>query len=88
MQSLMQTSGSFNRYNDSERRFQHVLEACGVFKSLRKLGVKEGDTVIVGEVCLSFLMSISVHCNHFFISLFIVILACMMNEDVSIWLIY
>lgn len=36
---------------DSERRFQHVLEACGVNKSLIKLGVKEGDTVIVGEVC-------------------------------------
>lgn len=36
---------------DSERRFQHVLEACGVNKSLMKLGVKEGDTVIVGEVC-------------------------------------
>lgn len=40
-----------NRYVDSERRFQHVLEACGVNKSLMKLGVKEGDTVIVGEVC-------------------------------------
>ncbi|XP_020221706.1 GTP-binding protein OBGC, chloroplastic isoform X2 [Cajanus cajan] len=38
------------RYNDSERRFQHVLEACGVYKSLMKLGVKEGDTVIVGEM--------------------------------------
>ncbi|CAK9176764.1 unnamed protein product, partial [Ilex paraguariensis] len=37
------------RYMDSERRFQHVLEACGVYKSLIKLGVKEGDTVIVGE---------------------------------------
>ncbi|KAK4405596.1 GTP-binding protein OBGC, chloroplastic [Sesamum angolense] len=36
------------RYKDSERRFQHVLEACGVNKSLMKLGVKEGDTVIVG----------------------------------------
>ncbi|KAG4977657.1 hypothetical protein AAZX31_13G198700 [Glycine max] len=38
------------RYIDSERRFQHVLEACGVYKSLMKLGVKEGDTVIVGEM--------------------------------------
>ncbi|KAJ8766736.1 hypothetical protein K2173_007803 [Erythroxylum novogranatense] len=38
------------RYIDSERRFQHVLEACGVNKSLMKLGVKEGDTVIVGEM--------------------------------------
>ncbi|XP_047319373.1 GTP-binding protein OBGC, chloroplastic [Impatiens glandulifera] len=38
------------RYIDSERRFQHVLEACGVYKSLSKLGVKEGDTVFVGEM--------------------------------------
>ncbi|GFP81932.1 GTP-binding protein obgc chloroplastic [Phtheirospermum japonicum] len=36
------------RYQDSDRRFQHVLEACGVNKSLKKQGVKEGDTVIVG----------------------------------------
>lgn len=41
-----------NRYIDSERRFQHVLEACGVNKSLIKLGVKEGDTVIVGDVSI------------------------------------
>lgn len=40
----------YNRYVDSEKRFQHVLEACGVNKTLMKLGVKEGDTVIVGEV--------------------------------------
>ncbi|XP_022760518.1 GTP-binding protein OBGC, chloroplastic-like [Durio zibethinus] len=38
------------RYIDSEKRFQHVLEACGVNRSLMKLGVKEGDTVIVGEM--------------------------------------
>ncbi|GMH29298.1 hypothetical protein Nepgr_031141 [Nepenthes gracilis] len=38
------------RYVDSERRFQHVLEACGVNRSLINLGVKEGDTVIVGEM--------------------------------------
>ncbi|XP_059632700.1 GTP-binding protein OBGC, chloroplastic isoform X1 [Cornus florida] len=38
------------RYIDSGRRFQHVLDACGVNKSLIKLGVKEGDTVIVGEM--------------------------------------
>ncbi|KAI8561595.1 hypothetical protein RHMOL_Rhmol04G0352400 [Rhododendron molle] len=38
------------RYIDSERRFQHVLEACGVYKSLTNLGVKEGDTVVVGEM--------------------------------------
>ncbi|GJR40075.1 kinase-like domain, phloem protein 2-like protein, partial [Tanacetum coccineum] len=33
-----------------DRRFQHVLEACGVNKSLIKRGVKEGDTVIIGEM--------------------------------------
>ncbi|TQD80044.1 hypothetical protein C1H46_034417 [Malus baccata] len=38
------------RYVDSGRRFQHVLDACGVNKSLTKLGVKEGDTVIVGDM--------------------------------------
>ncbi|KAK4372558.1 hypothetical protein RND71_007942 [Anisodus tanguticus] len=38
------------RYMDSDRRFQHVLDACGVNKSLLKLGVKEGDTVVVGDM--------------------------------------
>ncbi|KAB5537453.1 hypothetical protein DKX38_014986 [Salix brachista] len=38
------------RYKDSDTRFQHVLDACGVNKSLLKMGVKEGDTVIVGEM--------------------------------------
>ncbi|MBA0570884.1 hypothetical protein Golob_004487 [Gossypium lobatum] len=38
------------RYIDSNKRFQHVLEACGVNRSLMKLGVKEGDTVIIGEM--------------------------------------
>lgn len=47
------------RYVDSEKRFQHVLEACGVNKSLKKLGVKEGDTVIVGEVHHNILLAIS-----------------------------
>lgn len=37
------------QYTESLRRFQHVLEACGVNKSLIKQGVKEGDTVIVGD---------------------------------------
>ncbi|CAN4113584.1 unnamed protein product [Withania somnifera] len=46
------------RYMDSDRRFQHVLEACGVNKSLLKLGVKEGDTVIVGDVCLCYIASL------------------------------
>lgn len=29
-----------------------MLEACGVNKSLIKLGVKEGDSVMVGDVSL------------------------------------
>uniref|UniRef100_A0A803N9L1 Uncharacterized protein n=1 Tax=Chenopodium quinoa TaxID=63459 RepID=A0A803N9L1_CHEQI len=33
------------QYVDSEKRFQHVLEACGVNKSLIDRGVKEGDSV-------------------------------------------
>ncbi|KAM5569040.1 GTP-binding protein OBGC, chloroplastic [Rosa sericea] len=38
------------RYMDSERRFQHVLDACGVNKNLKKRGVKEGDTVLIGDM--------------------------------------
>ncbi|KAJ6838166.1 putative GTP-binding protein OBGC1, chloroplastic [Iris pallida] len=38
------------QYTESLKRFQHVLEACGVNKSLVKRGVKEGDTVVVGEM--------------------------------------
>ncbi|PKA62258.1 Developmentally regulated G-protein 2 [Apostasia shenzhenica] len=38
------------QYNESLRRFQHALEACGVNRALLKQGVKEGDTVIVGEM--------------------------------------
>ncbi|KAH7676741.1 GTP-binding protein Obg/CgtA protein [Dioscorea alata] len=38
------------QYSESLRRFQHALVACGVNKSLMKQGVKEGDTVIVGEM--------------------------------------
>lgn len=37
-------------YFESVRRFQHVLIASGVNRSLREQGVKEGDTVIVGQM--------------------------------------
>eukprot|EP00246_Nothoceros_aenigmaticus_P016626 TRINITY_DN7722_c0_g1_i2.p1 TRINITY_DN7722_c0_g1~~TRINITY_DN7722_c0_g1_i2.p1 ORF type:complete len:652 (-),score=147.08 TRINITY_DN7722_c0_g1_i2:329-2113(-) len=37
-------------YFEAVRRFQHVLNASGVSKALREHGVKEGDTVIVGEL--------------------------------------
>ncbi|XP_006658090.1 probable GTP-binding protein OBGC1, chloroplastic [Oryza brachyantha] len=38
------------QYSESLKRFQHALEACGVNKALIKRGVKEGDTVVVGEM--------------------------------------
>ncbi|OEL29891.1 putative GTP-binding protein OBGC1, chloroplastic [Dichanthelium oligosanthes] len=41
------------QYSDSLKRFQHALEACGVNRTLLKQGVKEGDTVIIGEVCMN-----------------------------------
>ncbi|KAG0567817.1 hypothetical protein KC19_7G163600 [Ceratodon purpureus] len=37
-------------YFESVRRFQHVLVASGVNRSLREQGVREGDTVIVGQM--------------------------------------
>lgn len=37
-------------YTESLKRFQSVLDACGVNKTLVKLGVKEGDTVVIGEM--------------------------------------
>lgn len=36
-------------YEDSARRFQKILEALGIRKALSAAGVKEGDTVIIGE---------------------------------------
>ncbi|CAL9759992.1 unnamed protein product [Musa acuminata subsp. burmannicoides] len=41
------------QYLESLRRFHHVLEACGVNKSLIKRGIKEGDTVIISEQAVS-----------------------------------
>lgn len=58
LSSIKKESCSLCRYMDSDRRFQHVLEACGVNKSLLKLGVKEGDTVVVGDVCLCYIASL------------------------------
>lgn len=34
-----------------------MLEACGVNKTLKNMGVKEGDNVIIGEVCMSYFES-------------------------------
>ncbi|HLF03408.1 MAG TPA: GTPase ObgE [Anaerolineales bacterium] len=36
-------------YDDSARRFQKILEALGIRTALSEAGVKEGDTVIIGE---------------------------------------
>ncbi|XP_066381713.1 probable GTP-binding protein OBGC1, chloroplastic [Miscanthus floridulus] len=38
------------QYSDSLKRFQHALEACGVNRALSKQGIKEGDTVMIGEM--------------------------------------
>lgn len=35
---------------ESALRFQKVLEASGISKALRKRGVQEGDTVVIGEI--------------------------------------
>jgi GTP-binding protein len=36
-------------YDDSARRFQKILDALGIRQALTEAGVKEGDTVIIGE---------------------------------------
>jgi GTP-binding protein len=36
-------------YDDSAMRFQKIMEALGIRKALSEAGVKEGDTVIIGE---------------------------------------
>lgn len=38
------------RYFEAARRFGHVLEASGVTEDLRQRGIREGDTVVIGEV--------------------------------------
>eukprot|EP00191_Tetraselmis_sp_GSL018_P016663 CAMPEP_0177582200 /NCGR_PEP_ID=MMETSP0419_2-20121207/2598_1 /TAXON_ID=582737 /ORGANISM="Tetraselmis sp., Strain GSL018" /LENGTH=613 /DNA_ID=CAMNT_0019071381 /DNA_START=221 /DNA_END=2062 /DNA_ORIENTATION=+ len=37
-------------YFEGARRFQQVLKRAGVFKSLKKRGVREGDTVVIGKM--------------------------------------
>ena len=36
-------------YDESIRRFQRILQTLGIEDALRKAGVQEGDTVIIGE---------------------------------------
>lgn len=36
-------------YDQSVRRFQRILQSLGIEEELRDLGVKEGDTVLIGE---------------------------------------
>ena len=36
-------------YDQSVRRFQHILQSLGIEEELRGLGVQEGDTVLIGE---------------------------------------
>lgn len=37
-------------YFEAVLRFQRVLKACGLWKTLEKKGVAEGDTVVIGTV--------------------------------------
>lgn len=37
-------------YFEAVLRFQRVLKACGLWKTLEKRGVREGDTVVIGDV--------------------------------------
>jgi GTP-binding protein len=36
-------------YDDSVRRFQRILKTLGIDEALRNVGVKEGDTVMIGD---------------------------------------
>ena len=36
-------------YDDSIRRFQHILESLGVDEALRSKGIESGDTVFIGD---------------------------------------
>ncbi len=42
-------SMTYWEYEQSVRRFQRILEALGIDKSLREAGVEEGDIVFIGE---------------------------------------
>jgi GTP-binding protein len=42
-------SMTFWEHDGSVRRFQKIMEALGVDDALRKAGIKEGDTVAIGE---------------------------------------
>lgn len=46
------------RYFEALTRFQHVLTVSGINKALKEQGVAEGDTVIIGEVNLVFLLKV------------------------------
>jgi len=39
-------------YDEAVERFQHILEALGIRKALAEAGIKEGDTVYIGEYAL------------------------------------
>lgn len=56
------------RYFEALTRFQHVLTVSGINKALKEQGVAEGDTVIIGEVILVFLLKVL--CNVAFVIVF------------------
>lgn len=42
-------------YDESLNRFLNIINKMGVEDELRKAGVKEGDTVIIGPMALDYL---------------------------------
>ncbi len=42
------------RNNEQVYRFQNILIAMGVFERLKKLGIKDGDTIVVGSIEFSY----------------------------------
>ena len=48
--ALSSSSSPRVRYFESVQRFARVLDASGINEAVRREGVAEGDTVIVGEV--------------------------------------
>ncbi|MGA2111443.1 MAG: GTPase ObgE [Anaerolineales bacterium] len=40
---------TFWEYDEAVERFQRIMEAAGIYDALRAAGVKEGDTVLIGE---------------------------------------
>ncbi|MEI8378328.1 MAG: Obg family GTPase CgtA, partial [bacterium] len=42
------------RNNEQVYRLQNILIAMGVFEKLKQLGIKDGDTIVVGNITFSY----------------------------------